>query len=95
MPGYGGVFCQQCLPGTYSPDYSKDECLPCPCNLLKDGVQPSGGSRSAEDCKCAADDSNTVGLIEVFLILIGFNLILFVTYYIFYKNTVAKDDKYD
>lgn len=93
MPGYGGTFCQKCKAGTYNPDYTKEECMPCPCTLSSSSEEPVTGSDSADYCNCAVDDSNTVSLLEVFVIAIAFNIVVFVTFYLFSKNASVKDDK--
>jgi hypothetical protein len=48
---------------------------------------------SADLCNCAEDDSKTVSLLEILCIAIGFNLVMAMTYFIFYKNSSVKDEK--
>jgi hypothetical protein len=40
LPGHGGLFCQNCPTGFYKSSISTDKCIPCPCLLAFDNIEP-------------------------------------------------------
>lgn len=48
---------------------------------------------SVGKCACLPPEKGSVDLIEIFLILVIFNIIIYVTYFIFLRNTTVKDDR--
>lgn len=96
-PGFGGPLCQKCPPGYYSNDFTTADCLKCPCSVnleSKEYKDFSANTSSAQDaCDCLNVEIGTVELYEVGLILILFNLVFYLAYVIFLRNTTVKDDR--
>jgi hypothetical protein len=96
-PGFGGPLCQKCPAGYYSNEFSTAACLKCPCDVNLEAKQykdQSFISSSAHNaCDCRNPDIKTVELYEVALILVMFNLIFYVAYAVYLRNTSVKDDR--
>lgn len=89
-PGFGGDFCQKCSPGSFSSDYGTKSCKTCPCEV--DESEHQTDFSSVQGCRCKPHASKNVNLSEVFLICIGFNFVLFLSYYFFYRSSLKQSD---